>query len=228
MHGQAFPLSAALQEAPSSPVQDGPGGRSASAAVKAISDRSLALIALLLLLPLLLLIACLVCLDSPGPALFSQARHGRYGALFKIRKFRTLRWEGEVDGRDQVRRRDSRVTRVGGFLRRTSLDELPQLWNVLMGSMSLVGPRPHPIGMRTEGMLCEEILPDYGDRLLMKPGLTGLAQINGHRGPASTVADLEARLADDLRYIAEWSLLLDLRIVLLTPYRLILQRERAF
>ena len=198
------------------------------ALIKALMDRGFALLALLLLVPLLLLIAALIRLDSPGPVIFSQARHGRNADIFRIRKFRTLRWAGDNDGRDQVHKVDQRVTRTGRFLRRTSLDELPQLWNVLTGSMSLVGPRPHPVGMRTEGLLCEEIAPNYADRLWMKPGLTGLAQINGHRGPTATVAELQARVADDIRYVEQWSLLLDLRILLLTPIRLIAQKEKAF
>ena len=210
------------------------GNRSASAttlaclAVKSAIDRSVAAVSLLLLAPLLLLIAALICLDSSGPALFSQPRQGRHGKAFVIYKFRTMRFDACGDGRVQTQLGDCRITRTGDFLRRTSLDELPQLWNILNGTMSLVGPRPHPVAMRTEGLLCEEIAPDYADRYQVRPGLTGLAQINGHRGATATTAQLRARLADDLRYIQAWSLLLDLRILLLTPLRLVVHRKAAF
>ena len=196
---------------------------------KDAADRTVAAIALLLLTPLLLLIAIAVRLDSPGPVLFSQHRHGRGGREFAIYKFRTM-YSGQADrdGRVQTKRGDCRVTRTGDFLRRTSLDELPQLWNVLNGTMSLVGPRPHPIGMRTEGLLGQEIAADYPERHRVKPGITGLAQINGNRGATETVEQLRARVADDLRYIETWSLLGDLRILLLTPIRLVLHRGNAF
>ncbi len=205
-----------------------PSGLLAGLAVKYALDRCIAGLALLLLAPLLLLIAAIIRADSPGPALFSQLRQGRHGATFVIYKFRTMRAATCGDGRVQTRPGDCRVTRSGAFLRKTSLDELPQLWNILAGSMSLVGPRPHPIAMRTEGLLCHEIAPDYADRYHAKPGLTGLAQINGHRGATATTGQLRARLADDLRYIRTWSLLLDLRILLLTPVRLVVHRKAAF
>ncbi len=198
-------------------------------AIKYTLDRTIAALLLVLLAPLLLVLAVAIRLDSSGPVLFMQRRHGYNGQVFAIRKFRTMRWEGGAgDGRVQTKRRDCRVTRVGGLLRRTSLDELPQLWNILTGTMSLVGPRPHPVAMRTEGKLCEDIEPAYAERHRVKPGITGLAQINGHRGPTETVAQLRARLADDLRYIERWSLLLDLRILLLTPIRLVVHREAAY
>ena len=198
-------------------------------AVKDALDRTVAALFIVLLAPLLLLIAVAIRLDSPGPALFVQRRHGLNGQVFAIRKFRTMRWDGGAgDGRVQTARGDCRVTRVGGWLRNTSLDELPQLWNILNGTMSLVGPRPHPVAMHTEGRLCEEIDPAYAERHRVKPGLTGLAQINGHRGATQTEAQLRARLAEDLRYIETWSLLLDLRIILMTPIRLVVHRDAAF
>ena len=187
-------------------------------ALKYALDRTVAAIMLVLLAPLLLAIALAIWIDTPGPVLFSQKRDGQNGRVFVIRKFRTMRWEGAGnDGRIQTLRCDRRVTRVGGFLRRTSLDELPQFWNVLAGTMSLVGPRPHPIAMRTEGRLCQDITPAYAERHRARPGMTGLAQINGHRGATVTADQVRARLADDLRYIETWSLLLDLQIILLTP-----------
>ena len=208
---------------------DGRPGSIASLAVKSMLDRGGAALAMLLLLPLLLLIAGAIRLDSAGPAVFSQRRQGQHGRAFTIYKFRTMRWrDGPSDGRIQTRAGDCRVTRVGRMLRRTSLDELPQLWNILNGTMSLVGPRPHPVAMRTEGLLCEDISPGYGERHRAKPGITGLAQINGHRGATATVDQLRARLDDDLRYVDAWSLLLDLKILLLTPVRLVTHRGRAF
>lgn len=198
-------------------------------AVKDALDRTIAGLFIVLLAPLLLLIAVAIRLDSSGPALFVQRRHGLNGQVFTIRKFRTMRWSsGSDDGRIQTERGDCRVTRMGGWLRCTSLDELPQLWNILNGTMSLVGPRPHPVAMCTEGRLCEDIDPAYAERHRVKPGLTGLAQINGHRGATQTAAQLRARLADDLRYIETWSLLLDIRIILMTPIRLVVHRDAAF
>ena len=196
---------------------------------KCIFDRALALVALVLLLPLLCLIAGAVRAGSTGPALFCQQRDGYLGEPFVIVKFRTMLWSGGgQDGCDQACRGDCRLTAIGAFLRRTSLDELPQLWNVLTGTMSFVGPRPHPCAMLTEGKLGHEIAADYSARLRVKPGMTGLAQINGHRGATATAAALQARLADDLAYIEGWSLLLDLQILALTPVRLITRRENAF
>ncbi len=197
-------------------------------AFKMASDRTIAVILMFLLVPLLLLIAIAVRIDSPGPALFKQPREGRHGRIFAIYKFRTMRLGGPDDGRQQTERGDCRITGVGDFLRRTSLDELPQLWNVLNGTMSLVGPRPHPVAMRTEGLACDEIVPQYAQRHSVSPGITGLAQINGHRGATATAEELQARINDDLRYVETWSLLLDLRILLLTPIRLFVHRGNAF
>ena len=204
-------------------------GTRAQLATKAALDRCAAGLSLLLLAPLLLAIVIAIRIDSTGPALFVQRRHGRGGRSFTIYKFRTMQWRtGPHDGQFQTTRDDCRVTRVGNFLRRTSLDELPQLWNVLNGTMSLVGPRPHPVAMLTEGLLCEQVAPNYCDRYRVKPGITGLAQINGHRGATTTTNQLRARLAEDLRYVETWSLLLDLRILALTPIRLIQHRKNAF
>ena len=195
---------------------------------KGVLDRTTAVLLLLLLAPLLMLIVVAIRIDSPGPALFKQSRTGRHGRDFAIYKFRTMRRDGPSDGREQTERGDRRITRVGDILRRTSLDELPQLWNVLNGTMSLVGPRPHPIAMRTEGLACEEIVAGYEERHRVMPGITGLAQINGHRGATATVGELQARVNDDLHYVQTWSLLLDLRILLLTPVRLFIHRGNAF
>ncbi|MEI9983985.1 MAG: sugar transferase [Aliidongia sp.] len=122
-------------------------------------------------------------------------------------------------GRPQ--RNDARITRIGAFLRRFSLDELPQLINVVQGSMSLVGPRPHPVGMRTEDLLCHEIVEDYAHRHRVKPGITGWAQIHGFRGATADAEHLRRRTEFDLYYIEEWSLFLDLKIILLTIFHVI-------
>ncbi len=205
-----------------------PIGRLGSA-TKTGLDCVAATVGLLLLAPLFLFIAAAIRLDSPGPAVFVQRRHGRSLRPFAIYKFRTMQSDGSGhDGRRQTTQRDCRVTRVGNLLRRTSLDELPQLWNVLNGTMSLVGPRPHPVEMRTEGLLGEEVTADYPRRYRVKPGMTGLAQINGHRGATATTEQLRDRLADDLRYIEGWSPWLDTKVLLLTPIRLVRHRGKAF
>jgi Undecaprenyl-phosphate glucose phosphotransferase len=169
----------------------------------------------LMLLPLLLLIAAVVKLDSPGPAIFRQRRHAVNGQEFNIFKFRTMRWEKVPPGAalEQTSRQDRRVTPVGRFLRASSLDELPQLFNVMRGEMSLVGPRPHAVNMRTEDRLGPEITQAYAQRNRVKPGITGWAQINGARGATDTTSQLKRRVELDLHYIDNWSLLLDLRIL---------------
>ena len=172
----------------------------------------------LILLPLLLLIAAVVKFDSPGPALFRQRRHAVNGQEFDIFKFRTMRWVAKPQGNtlEQTARHDKRVTSVGRFLRATSLDELPQLFNVLRGEMSLVGPRPHAVNMRTEDRLGSEITETYAHRHRVKPGITGWAQINGARGATDTTSQLKRRVELDLQYIDNWSFLLDLRILVRT------------
>ena len=203
----------------------------ASLLAKTLCDRLVALMAVVLLLPLLLLIAVAIRLDSPGPVVFRQRRHGRGHQEFLVFKFRTMTWTPDAssrDGRVQTRRGDCRVTRVGDFLRKTSLDELPQLFNVLNGSMSLVGPRPHPVAMQTEDQLCEEAIPDYALRHRVKPGITGWAQVNGHRGATATIGQLRCRVEHDLYYIEHRSFLFDLRILLLTPIRILFNRDNAF
>ncbi len=196
--------------------------------VKALGDRLAAAAGLLLLSPLLLAIAAAIRLGSRGPVFFRQRRHGCNGLEFDIWKFRTMRWRDASHVVKQTARRDGRVTRVGRFLRRTSLDELPQLLNVLGGTMSLVGPRPHPVDMRTEHLLGEEIVAEYLHRQRVKPGITGWAQVNGHRGATETADQVRQRIALDLHYIENWSLLLDLRIILVTPYKLLFDRRNAF
>jgi Undecaprenyl-phosphate glucose phosphotransferase len=186
--------------------------------VKTVEDYVLASIATLLLLPVLGLIALAVKLDSPGPVLFRQPRHGWNNSQFNVFKFRTMRFEPAKTGGalKQTARDDERITRLGRFLRRSSLDELPQLLNVLRGEMSLVGPRPHAVNMQTEERYGHEIIDEYAHRHRMKPGITGWAQVHGYRGATDTVDQLRLRVEHDLYYIENWSLALDLKIMVLT------------
>ncbi len=179
-------------------------------------DKALAGTAVLLLSPLLLAIAAAVRLDSAGPAIFRQQRDGWNGRSFTVLKFRTMR--AAPAGREllQTVKGDPRCTALGRFLRRSSLDELPQLLNVLRGEMSLVGPRPHALEMRTENRLGHEIIAEYAQRHRVRPGLTGLAQVRGLRGATHTAAQLRARVECDLDYIERWSFLLDMRILAMT------------
>ncbi|MDE2466791.1 MAG: undecaprenyl-phosphate glucose phosphotransferase [Alphaproteobacteria bacterium] len=181
---------------------------------KSLFDRTLAAMVLVLLAPLLALIALAVKLSSRGPVLYRQQRHGLGGRAIEVLKFRTMRLHDEPAGQViQAMPHDPRVTALGRVLRRTSLDELPQFWNVLKGEMSVVGPRPHAAehnhdyGRRLQG---------YMQRHRVKPGLTGLAQINGFRGPTETLDKMAQRVELDIDYIERWSLWLDLKIILMT------------
>ncbi len=211
------------------PIAVRPGRRASWRSLfKAIEDKTLSVLLIVLLSPVLCLIALAVRLDSRGPILFRQTRVGLDDQPFTCLKFRSMRWEGVPQaGLRQTRRDDDRITKVGRFLRKTSLDELPQLFNVLRGEMSLVGPRPHAPTMRTEGLLCEEVIADYRLRHLVKPGITGLAQVNGYRGATETVSQLRRRIDYDLKYVQEWSIALDLKILLMTPI-CVLSGENAF
>lgn len=199
------------------------------AVLKAGEDALLARVLTLLLLPVLAAIALAIKLDSPGPIIFTQRRHAFNNAEFDIYKFRTMQWRSELSGEElqQTQRMDQRVTAVGRFLRVTSLDELPQLFNVMKGEMSLVGPRPHAVNMRTENRLGAEITDDYIHRHRVKPGMTGWSQVNGARGATHTAAQLRRRVELDLFYIDHWSLWLDLKILLLTC-REVLRRTNAY
>jgi lipopolysaccharide/colanic/teichoic acid biosynthesis glycosyltransferase len=199
------------------------------AVAKSGEDLLLGSVLTVLLLPLLALVAMAVRLDSPGPILYRQRRHGLNNDEFDIYKFRTMRWDPSAHGGvlHQTARSDDRITRVGHFLRTWSLDELPQLMNVLQGTMSLVGPRPHAIQMRTQDRLGCEITPEYAHRHRVKPGITGWAQVNGARGATATTDQLQRRVVLDLHYVENWSLLLDLKILALT-WRAVLQRTNAF
>jgi Undecaprenyl-phosphate glucose phosphotransferase len=188
---------------------------------KACEDKVLAVACLALIMPILGLIALAIKLESTGPVLFRQKRFGFNNQEIEVYKFRTMYYHMvDHSGANQALRKDPRVTKIGAFLRRTSLDELPQFINVLKGDMSVVGPRPHPIGMRTEKLLCHEIVADYAHRHRMKPGITGWAQVNGWRGATDTAEKLQRRVEHDLYYIDNWSISFDLRILFLTVFRL--------
>ncbi len=180
-------------------------------------DILLVIAALPLLVPILFLSAIAIRLESKGPAMFRQERIGIANRAFTIWKFRSMRVEtSDATGDRSASRDDDRITRVGAFIRRTSIDELPQLWNVLKGEMSLVGPRPHATGSRAEEQLFWDIDDRYWHRHSVKPGLTGLAQIRGYRGATQATEDVTKRLQADLEYVANWSLLGDLKILLQT------------
>ncbi|MCE2509409.1 MAG: undecaprenyl-phosphate glucose phosphotransferase [Alphaproteobacteria bacterium] len=188
--------------------------------VKTIEDYILGSLLLVLLTPLMIVIAIAIKLDSAGPIFFHQRRYGFNNNLINVYKFRTMyhteesrtaaRAEGAVP---QAKRNDPRVTRVGGFLRRTSLDELPQLFNVLQRQMSLVGPRPHAVVHNEQ---YAKIIDDYFGRHRMKPGITGWAQVNGFRGETSSYEKMQKRVHYDLYYVDNWSLFFDLKILFLT------------
>jgi len=199
------------------------------AVTKAAEDFLIGGIVTVLLLPVLAVIALAIKLNSPGPIIFKQRRHTVDNREFDIYKFRTMRWNpaAAAENLKQTTRQDDRVTSVGRFLRASSLDELPQLFNVLKGDMSLVGPRPHAVNMRTEDRLGTEITDMYAHRHRVKPGITGWSQVNGARGATDTTAQLRRRVELDLHYIENWSLLLDLRILALTP-REVLKRTNAY
>lgn len=176
--------------------------------------------ALLLFLPLGLLIAAAIKLESPGPVFFSQPRYGLGGRLFPVYKFRSMRHD-PVAARGPIRlteRGDPRVTRLGAWLRQTSLDEFPQFLNVLLGHMSVVGPRPHPPGVKAGNRVYEEVVADFMARYKVRPGLTGWAQVNGLRGNTFTEDDITQRFAYDMQYLRHTSLPLDLLIVLKTVF----------
>lgn len=184
---------------------------------KRLFDLALCIPALIALAPLIILIAIAIKLDSPGPVFFRQRRIGRSNAFFEILKFRSMYVaQSDADGAVSTRRKDDRITRVGYFIRRTSIDELPQLFNVLFGSMSLVGPRPHALGSLAGDRLFWDVDERYWHRHVLKPGITGLAQVRGFRGATHHRDDLTRRLQADLEYAADWSIRRDVSILLST------------
>jgi putative colanic acid biosynthesis UDP-glucose lipid carrier transferase len=180
--------------------------------------------ALLLLLPLLIIISALVKVTSPGPIIFKQRRYGLDGREIAVYKFRTMLVTEDGAQIRQASKTDSRITRVGAVLRRSSMDELPQLINVLQGRMSLVGPRPHAIAHNEE---YRKLIKGYMVRHKVLPGITGLAQVNGCRGETSKLEEMEARVNYDLDYLRHWSPLLDIKILLLTVVK-VFRDDKAY
>lgn len=196
-------------------------------AIKRLFDIAFAASAILALSPLLLMVAVAIKLQDGGPVFFVQRRMGRGNRFFAMYKFRSMTVaQGDQDGNVSASKTDQRVTRVGRFIRSTSIDELPQLINVLIGDMSLVGPRPHAIGSQAGSKLFWEVDLRYWQRHCLKPGLSGLAQIRGFRGATENESDLVYRLQSDLEYLEGWTILRDVQIVLLTMR--VLVHDRAF
>ena len=182
--------------------------------IKTIEDYAVASIALILSIPLMALIAVAIVLESKGPVLFIQQRYGFNNNIIRVYKFRSMYHHcADPDAQTLTSPDDPRVTSVGSFLRRTSLDELPQLFNVLKGEMSIVGPRPHPIAAKAAGHYYSEIIANYVSRHRVKPGITGWAQVNGYRGETATIEAIKKRVDHDLEYIRGWSLWLDFVIM---------------
>jgi exopolysaccharide biosynthesis polyprenyl glycosylphosphotransferase len=217
--GSPFRVSERPALTPDLPLMSGAvpplGGFEAS--MKRTLDLICAVSAIIIALPFVLLIAAAIKFDSRGPVFFRQTRHGIDGRAFRIWKFRTMYvgFPGSLNTL-QTRRGDPRVTVIGRFLRRTSLDEIPQLINVIRGEMSIVGPRPHAVGMLVAGEPPELLLNEYGLRHRMKPGITGWAQVNGSRGELDTTRSLRRRFALDRHYIENWSVMMDVMIILRT------------
>ena len=184
---------------------------------KRLFDLAIAVPALIALAPLMIVVAILIKLDSRGPVFFKQPRVGRNNVPFQIYKFRSMRQEkSDAAGAQSTRRDDDRISRFGGFIRKTSIDELPQLLNVLKGDMSIVGPRPHALGSTAEDRLFWQITHRYWERHALKPGITGLAQVRGYRGATEKVSDLTNRLNSDLEYLSDWRLWKDFAIMVAT------------
>ncbi len=190
--------------------------------IKRLEDLLVGCILLLLASPLMLGIATAIKLTSRGPVFFRQTRHGLRGEKFQVWKFRTMTVCEDSGQIKQATRNDHRVTRVGAFLRKTSLDELPQFFNVLQGNMSIVGPRPHAVAHNEE---YRQVIPGYMLRHLMKPGITGLAQVNGWRGETDTLFKMQKRVEFDMEYIHRWSLGLDMKIIFITAFKTLYDRN---
>jgi putative colanic acid biosynthesis UDP-glucose lipid carrier transferase len=192
--------------------------------VKRISDLVIASAILIFISPILVVIAIAVKRSSPGPVIFKQRRNGLDGSEILVYKFRTMTCQDNGEVVRQATRHDPRITPLGAFLRRTSLDELPQFFNVLQGSMSIVGPRPHAVAHNEE---YRKLIKAYMVRHKVKPGITGWAQVNGHRGETDTIHKMQARVEYDLEYLRNWSLALDLHIMVRTA-RLVFFDKNAY
>ena len=197
--------------------------------MKSLFDKVVGSLALLALSPVMLLVALAIKLDSRGPVLFKQKRYGFNNELIEVYKFRSMYVEQtDATAAKLVTKGDPRVTRVGRFIRKTSLDELPQLFNVVFkGNLSLVGPRPHAVHAKAVDRLYDEAVDGYFARHRVKPGITGWAQINGWRGETDSQEKIQARVEHDLYYIENWSVLFDLYILAMTPFAL-LKTENAY
>ena len=191
---------------------------------KRLTDIGLSIVILLLFLPLLLVIAVLEKMSLPGPVIFKQRRYGLDGREIAVYKFRTMNVTEDGEQIRQASKADSRITRVGRILRRTSMDELPQLINVLQGRMSLVGPRPHAVAHNEE---YRKLIKGYMVRHKVLPGITGLAQVNGCRGETSQLEEMEARVNYDLDYLRHWTPMLDIKIILLTAVK-VFRDDKAY
>ena len=191
-------------------------------------DIVFSLVGIVVFSPVMLATAIAIKLDSKGPVLFKQKRHGFNNEIIEVYKFRSMYTDrSDPTAKQTVTKNDPRVTRVGRFIRKTSIDELPQFFNALFGSLSLVGPRPHAIAAQSHNLLYNEVVDGYFARHKVKPGVTGWAQINGWRGEMDTNEKIRMRTEYDLYYIENWSMLFDLRILFLTPIRL-LNTENAY
>lgn len=190
---------------------------SINAIIKRVSDIVIGSLILLLIAPAMVCVAIAVKLSSPGPVFFKQFRHGASGQQVKVYKFRSMKIHQEDEGKvTQATKGDPRVTRVGAFIRRTSLDELPQFINVLQGRMSIVGPRPHALAHNEH---YKDLVESYMKRHKVKPGITGLAQVRGFRGETDTLDKMQRRVECDLEYINNWSLWLDIKIIFQTTFK---------
>jgi len=218
--GTAFEEERAVAEAPSENRPSAGANslsRSLNLAAKRLIDIAISAAGLVLLSPFLIAMAVLIKLNSPGPAIYRQTRWGKDCRSIRIFKFRTMRQDQcDAGGTRQARPNDPRTTRLGAFLRRNNIDELPQLLNVLIGEMSLVGPRCHAIGMLAAGVPYEDLIGTYHARHAMRPGITGLAQSRGYRGPTDDLRRARKRIELDLEYVQTFDLLLDLSILIRT------------
>jgi Undecaprenyl-phosphate glucose phosphotransferase len=197
--------------------------------LKWLFDHIIGALLLVAALPVMAIVALAIRLDSCGPVLFRQKRYGFNNELIEVFKFRSMYTEQcDPTASRLVSKGDPRVTRVGRFIRKTSLDELPQLFNVMRDELSLVGPRPHALHAKAADKLYDAVVVSYFARHRVKPGITGWAQVNGWRGETDTPEKIQRRVEYDLYYIENWSVLFDLYILLLTPYSLLTKKEGAY